>query len=209
MKKAVALAFSVLMATAVAGSAFADNDLDQTSFGALSPNTALLSNNDLLSDNKSDVGNDKSILSHNKFPTDDSFNTDIRIKDSFNDYSKKEFDSHDNYSSNQLAIGQVNVNGSYTGDINAADNTSTILDGDVSSSSGGPYYYAETKDGWGYGGGGSSDNNINTGLVSNSVIGDGSAQFSNVGIAANNTGISFSGLDSKNTSNLNVLLPSN
>jgi hypothetical protein len=206
MKKAVALAFGVLMATAVAGSAFADNDLTQVSLDDFSPNTAVLSNNDLLSDNKSDVGNDKSIFSHNDRSIDDSFNTDIRIRDSFNDYSRKEFDSHDNFSNNQLAIGQVNVNGSYTGDINAADNTSTILDGDVSTGEGGYYYLTDAKGGYGYGGG-SDDNNINTGIISNSVQGDASAQFSNVGIGLNNTGVSFSGLDNKNTSNINALLP--
>jgi hypothetical protein len=52
MKKAFALAFSMVIMTTVAGSAFADNKLDQTSFGALSPNTAILSNNDLLATTK-------------------------------------------------------------------------------------------------------------------------------------------------------------
>jgi hypothetical protein len=208
MKKAVALAFSVLMMTTVAGNAFADNDLTQVSFDDFSPNTALLSNNDLLSDNKTDVGNDKSIFSHNDFSTDDSFNTDIRVKDSFNDYSKKEFDSHDDFSNNQLGIGQVNVNGSYTGDITAADNLSTILDGDVDSGDGGYYYISDEKYGHDkYGYGGSGDNNINTGILANSIQGDKSAQFQNVGIGLNNSDVLFSGVDNKNTSNLNVLLP--
>jgi hypothetical protein len=197
MKQTRLLALAVAVMGTLAGVSYADNTLDQTSFGALSPNTALLSNNDLLSDNKSDVGNDKSFGSHNDFSIDDSFNKDVRVKDSFNDYSYKSFDSHDDYSSNQLAIGQVNVNGSYTGDINAADNCSTILDGDVNLGSG--YGY-----GYGYGGG-SSDNNINTGIATNSVIGDASAQFSNVGVGLNNTGVTNSGLSSENTSNLNLL----
>jgi hypothetical protein len=197
MKKAFALAFSMVIMTTVAGSAFADNKLDQTSFGALSPNTAILSNNDLLSHNKTDVGNDKSWSSHSDFSINDSFNKDIRVKDSFNDYSKESYDSHNNNSSNQLAIGQVNVNGSGTGDINAADNCSTILDGDVSLGSGGY--------GWYGGGSGSNYNNINTGILSNSVQGDSSAQFSYVGIGANNTGISNSGLTNENTSNINLL----
>jgi hypothetical protein len=197
MKKAFALAFSMVIMTTVAGSAFADNKLDQTSFGALSPNTAILSNNDLLSHNKTDVGNDKSWSSHSDFSINDSFNKDIRVKDSFNDYSKESYDSHNNNSSNQLAIGQVNVNGSGTGDINAADNCSTILDGDVSLGSGGY--------GWYGGGSGSNYNNINTGILSNSVQGDSSAQFSYVGIGANNTGISNSGLSNENTSNINLL----
>jgi len=201
MKKAFALAFSMLIMTTVSGSAFADNKLDQTSFGALSPNTAILSNNDLLSHNKTDVGNDKSKFSHSDFSINDSFNKDIRVKDSFNDYSKETYDSHNNNSSNQLAIGQVNVNGSYTGDINAADHSSTILDGDVSLGGGGYGWY-----GW-YGGGSGSDyNNINTGILTNSVQGDSSAQFTNVGIGTNNTGIQYSGLENKATSNVNVLL---
>jgi hypothetical protein len=197
MKKAITtLAVTLAVVGGLAGSAFADNDLDQVSFGALSPNTAVLSNNDLLSDNKSDVGNDKSIFSHNDGSTDDSYNLDVRVRDSGNDFSRREFDSHDDFSNNQLGLGQVNVNGSYTGDINAADNGSTILDGDVSLGSG-----------YGYGYGGSSDNNINTGILADSIQGDNSAQFKNVGIGLNNTGVSFSSLNNNQTSNVNILSP--
>jgi hypothetical protein len=194
MKQVRLLALAVAVMGTLAGVSYADNELDQLSFGAFSPNTSVLSNNDLLSDNKSDVHNDKSFGSRNDFSIDDSFNTDIRVRDSFNDYSYKSFDSHDDLSDNQLAIGQVNVNGSSTGDINAADNCSTILDGDVS------------LGGYGYGyGGGSDDNNINTGILTNAVQGNGSAQFANVGIGLNNTGITNSGLTNENTSNLNLL----
>jgi hypothetical protein len=198
MKKIMTtLAVTLAVVSGLAGSAFADNKLDQTSFDPLSPNTAILSNNDLLSDNKTDVGNDKSKSSHNDGSTDDSHNVDVKIKDSGNDYSKTSYDSHDDNSKNQLAFGQVNVNGSYTGDINAADHGSTILDGDVSL--GGGY-------GW-YGSGGSSDNNINTGILANSIQGDNSAQFTNVGIGLNNTGISHSSLNNSQTSNVNILSP--
>jgi hypothetical protein len=197
MKQARLFAVTVAVFGTLAGVSYADNKLDQTSFGALSPNTAILSNNDLLSHNKTDVGNDKSKFSHSDFSINDSFNKDTSVKDSFNDYSKESYDSHNNNSSNQLAIGQVNVNGSGTGDINAADNCSTILDGDVSLGSGGY--------GWYGGGSGSNYNNINTGILSNSVQGDSSAQFSYVGIGANNTGISNSGLSNENTSNINLL----
>jgi hypothetical protein len=197
MKQVRLLALTVAVMGTLAGVSYADNELDQISFGKLSPNTAVLSNNDLLSDNKSDVRNDKSFGSHNDFSIDDSFNTDIRVKDSFNDYSKRSFDSHDDFSDNQLAIGQVNVNGSSTGDINAADNCSTILDGDVSLGSG--YGY-----GYGYGSG-SDYNNINTGILTSSVQGNGSAQFTNVGIGLNNTGVTNSGLTNESTSNLNLL----
>jgi hypothetical protein len=204
MKKAFALAFSMVIMTPVAGSAFATHKLDQTSFGSLSPNTAILSNNDLLSHNKTDVGNDKSKFSHSDFSINDSFNKDTSVKDSFNDYSKESYDSHNNNSSNQLAIGQVNVNGSYTGDINAADHGSTILDGDVSLGGGGYGWYGSD---YGWHSGGSNDyNNINTGILTNSVQGDASAQFKDVGIGTNNTGIKFSGLENNATSNVNVLL---
>jgi hypothetical protein len=202
MKKAITtLAVTLAVVGGLAGSAFADNDLTQVSFDDFSPNTALGSNNDLLSDNKSDVGNDKSILSHNDGSTDDSYNLDVRIKDSGNDFSRRDFDSHDDFSNNQLALGQVNVNGSYTGDINAADNASTILDGDVELGGGGFGFL-----GFG-GGGGSDDNNINTGILTNAIQGNDSAQFSNVGVGLNNAAVLFSDLDNTNTSNINALLP--
>jgi hypothetical protein len=198
-KKFAVLALSVAMVSVLGGRAFADNFQGQGSLGAFSPNTSLGSNNDLFSDNVTGSYNVTPILSFNDLSTNDSGNLDVKIKDSFNDSSQKTIDSNDDNSVNQAAIGQVNLNYSDAGNINAADNQSTIFDGDVKIGGGGG--------GWGWGGGGSGDNNINTGAMSASVLGNDSALFSNVGAAANGSDIKDSTISTGNTLNQNLLNP--
>jgi hypothetical protein len=84
--------------------------------------------------------------------------------------------SHNKYDS----TGQVNLTQSKADNINAADHYSTILDGDVDFGGGGYAPDAMLSKG-GYGGA----SNINTGIAQNSVIGNASAQFTNVGIGIN------------------------
>jgi hypothetical protein len=197
-KKFVALALSVVIVGVAGARAFADNTEIQGSFGFGSPNTSTFSNNDLFSDNTTDSGNFTPIGSFNDLSTNNSGNLDVKVKDSFNDSSTFSKDSHDDNSVNQAALGQVNLNDSYADNINAADNCSTIFDGDVKiGSSGGGY-------GWG---GGSGDNNINTGVMSNSVLGNDSALFSNVGVGANGSDIKDSTISTGSTVNQNLLNP--
>jgi hypothetical protein len=192
-KKVAVLALSVAFAVTLAGRAFADNAQNQNSAGAFSGNSSLGSNNDTFSDNNLDTNNYQPLASFNDSSTNNSYNTSVPITDSFNDNSYHSKDSHDDNSVNQAAVGQVNLNDSVADDINAADNCSTIFDGDVNSLS------------LGYGGGGGG--NINTGIMSDSIQGDYSAQFKNVGVGANDATIDSSSVNSTSTSNINLLSP--
>jgi hypothetical protein len=208
MKKIAALAMSFAVIGVLAGNAFADNAQGQISFGPFSPNTSAFSNNDVGSGNTTDSGNFTPIGSFNDLSTNDSYNIDVKVKDSFNDSSTFSKDSHDDNSANQVALGQVNLNDSYADNINAADNQSTIFDGDVKIGSNGGGYGGYGDFGFGgYGGGGSGDNNINTGVMSNSVLGNDSALFSNVGAAANGSEIKDSTISTGSIVNQNLLNP--
>ena len=195
-KRIITLAVTLAVVGGLAGQSFAANTQAQDSSGPNSPNTSTDSNNSAFSDNLGDVGNDKSFASHNDDSVNDSGNLSAPTSSSFNDSSIRTYDSHDNLSDNQAAIGQVNLNDSYAKDINAADNGSTILDGDVKI--GDNYNY-----GYGYGG----DTNVNTGILSDSIQGNYSASFHNVGVGLNNTFAYGSSLNSSQTSNINVLSP--
>lgn len=205
--RVLALAFTLAMTSVLAGTAFADNTQVQTSFGPISPNTSTGSNNDTLSHNNTDTNNYQPVASFNDFSTNDSFNVSVPITNSFNDSSTHVKDSHEDESVNQAAVGQVNLNNSYADDINAADNCSTIFDGDVKiGSSGGYGGYGYAQEGYGYGNG-DSESNINTGIMANSIQGNESAQFTNVGVGANGSHVDDSSMNSGSVSNLNLLNP--
>jgi hypothetical protein len=198
--KLFALAISLAVTGVLAGHAFADNGQNQNSSGAFSPNTSTGSNSDFASDNYTDTNNYQPIGSFNDGSVNNSGNISVPITDSFNDNSGHVRDSHDDNSVNQAASGQVNLNYSDAGDINAADHTSTIFDGDVNSLSVG---LGEIWQEESYGGG----SNINTGIANNSIQGDYSAQFTNAGVGLNDASVSSSSVNSGATSNINVLTP--